>query len=697
MSVNPLSSSLPGFYNDELQEIMEQAKMLLKIEMKVNDDGDYFPLTNKEAIRILEGIPQKQRRQAIAHVLDLVEQGLPAAADTCVLKFFANTPEDLVNTILRVGKGAFFDKSFKVPFIFIFIYLEQICTKNTFSEEQLIAFGNLKASKIEECGLKERFIYKVLFGGQDCLRNFAFEQMRGNESLFQFVKKSVLDTPLQTHFEQWLLKHPEVEKEFQKDEEYRISHREYNQTWSQLKKLNFQIQNERSQHKYQSFFQNAEKPFPKNLILRHPRSTKEARGDAKKTVQKFLDILLENGKNVEMTSNHSVFKLNKDNYRVSLDSNVMTLIKNDGKGVALDHSESDALNYWLLAYTLNGNRLERAEVETSLDKMPNDYWHMWESASENMGTYQYEIDPMICSTVQKIFLSKFWLDDPVILDVGGGRGRLAESLTKLARFRYILLEKNQAELNQAKETLGARAKVHETDILNDPFPVSQATVDIAIASGVLAHLVLKDKEEALIALKKVCAAVKPRGFILLTGKTSSFITAKDFIEEGFDVINTSLPRSHRHFYIARKKDIPLAAKLNLDSAALAAVEEVLSALPSSEREDAIDHLLALQKIQMRDQGVLIPPLTLLKAISATPASRRASIVSTLLDWFSAGVAGANEKAVLDYLVQQSTGADFHVKMAQARSKFAFSRYNEHQEILLSDSKIKIDEGWLKAL
>ncbi|MBA3236918.1 MAG: hypothetical protein H0T62_01025 [Parachlamydiaceae bacterium] len=270
--------------------------------------------------------------------------------------------------------------------------------------------------------------------------------------------------------------------------------------------------------------------------------------------------------------NYSFFYLKNpdrtyDEYKISDD--IPFIIKNNSKRINLRWPESELISS-MIKYLLNGNNYETIQEDKRpiMDQdytpvLPNEYWDFWHVES-NFDVYQNQIYPMISNAVLTILEAR--KDNstlPTILDIGGGAGHLACSIFKAYQrsLNYILLEKNDVEIGHARQCLNNLSAVVKTDIVKDPIfyqdeanskPLEFNSIDIAIASGVLTRQVLKDKEESLSTLNKIYLYIKQGGFIILSGRTASYIAASDLLNAGFEVLNRSLPRSSTQFYIARK-------------------------------------------------------------------------------------------------------------------------------------------------
>lgn len=558
----------------ERQGIVDLANTLLKINMRDAGDDGYL-MVFFTALEMLAKVPDPSKREKITiQILDLFKLGVPGAEESSVLEFLIETPEDVVNLILPIAKKAFFnyrnieknseilkgtyidEKMLRMPYgtfnghcLGILEGISRICKDRPLSLEQLKAFENLKIAKeLESYKEEERILYKILFGDQDVIRPIAFEFVRGKYHLFRWMEKLVNNTTMQPLFEQWVSENPKTI--------------EYNQSCMNLMGLNQKIRQLDFNKTAKSFIYspNFDKLFPKNLVARQNPVSKDNLEKVKKVIKCFLDVNFDSKEvktieKIPASSEYCIFELENDKYWIN--DYGSSVIKNGEKCVAFDMEDWGILNQNLLSYILKGNRFEKVSVEPTdwfkRSQVTDDYWSKWEShGSDSAAVYEKQIHPMICRAVYTILKSQKWQAPPVILDVGGGSGRLADSILRMGKLNYTLLEKNEEELECAKTLLGEKAAIIPTDIVKDSFQVQPCSVDIAIASGVLTHRVLKDREEALIILKKISSCIKSGGFILLAGLAKSHITAVDLKGEGFEVINTGLPQTLESFYIARK-------------------------------------------------------------------------------------------------------------------------------------------------
>lgn len=532
---DPQNNLLGEIPFEERKEFVDHAKTLQKIEIR--ESG--FPMPFRSILEKLASIPTPAKReQVIGHILDLYESKVPGAEESLVLDFLINTPEEKLIPIINIAKEAFFDsiERIKIDFddfetltethcIDVLKSISKMVATHSLTEDQLQAFENLKVEKEWEGGnLNQKCIYKVLFGNQDSIRRLAFNAMQGDYPLFLWVKE--LCPSLLTA---WLQENPKAAKFFT--------------SCMELSSLDRQVK---------SF---SDKLLPgfhlKNLVACHVVN-KEVRRNAKGAMSCFLNTMFESKEVLSVTEipafHHSHFELKGDRYRLFESGD---LFKNDQVRVKLGR-EKQMLNEKLLSYFLQGNRFERVTTgnEYQMRTKSAEFWNNWE-ATENRCAYQNMLHPMICQAVLTLLQSKDWPTFPVVLDVGGGTGSLAYQILQMGKLDYTLLENNAVELQQAKQLLGDKAIA--TDIVKDDFPVSQETVDIAIASGILTKNVLKDRDQALSAFKKIAASIKPGGFFLMTGLADSYIDGNDLEKAGFEVINTTLPQSLKQFYIARKK------------------------------------------------------------------------------------------------------------------------------------------------
>lgn len=564
--VEDIFSKIPEEERDELAQLVCD---LSEIGIKSDYDGCSYNLPSMQILKKMARIPTPQKRtEVVLKFRELVQLNICDAKKADVLNFLIRTPDPILGPVLRVAKGAYFNKfgdsnNFE-EYSYCALGLQAVSKIegiDTLSEEQLQAFENLEVLReYDEYDCEDdvqSFLYKILFGNQESIRHLAFGLVKKDSERFYWMKQLIESSgsvALQTLFENSNAVH-------------------YFQSIEKLKLINDTlISNSGS-----IYIQNMEKPFPKNLVAKHSPETIAERKIAKKTIKIFLDYKF----NSDCILKHTIldsqtlfaFELKKDKYRILTGERI--IIKNEINAIELDEFEASVveillpdkkmaltyvINPKLLHHTISGSKIEKVNTNTEIKFECDNFWDDWENYGHNSKIYK-EIDMAIFQVVTTILESLGKNFCPTILDVGGGSGRLANSILQSGSFDYILLEKNLNAIEKAEKTLGNKASIISTDIVKEPVYyrnkaktlfIEQNSVDIAIGSGILAKGVLKDKNDALIVLKKISFYLKNKGFLILTGLTPSYITSSDLQVEGFEVINKSIPQSFRQFYIAQK-------------------------------------------------------------------------------------------------------------------------------------------------
>lgn len=329
-----------------------------------------------------------------------------------------------------------------------------------------------------------------------------------------------------------------------------------------------------------------------NLVAKHSPQSKLLRQKQKRAIKEYLDAILEAGKLDSVMSDSAliakiesnpkterfIFQLKNeqgifDQYEIVRTGNWFgvrgeyIVIKNK-REKSLFHKNLSVITQELLSQALNGNRLEivNLDIQKTITKdhhKDSNYWNDWNTGNE-WELYVQLIHPVLSDFVTTLLKNQRWNSSPVIMDLCGGTGHLANRILRenqILPIDYILLENNQAEIRLAKTLLRGSASVVQTDVVNDPIffkdelknqPIIQESVDIAIGSGALTVSVLESKEVAREVLKKIHYCLKRGGHIVLAGFATSFIDSRDLKEFGFEVYNTQMPGQSRELYIARK-------------------------------------------------------------------------------------------------------------------------------------------------
>jgi hypothetical protein len=239
------------------------------------------------------------------------------------------------------------------------------------------------------------------------------------------------------------------------------------------------------------------------------------------------------------------------------------IVNQQGYIVKLNRQEQFLFRRRVLRHLFDGHKLEDVFFRKQA-KMPKKFWDDWHETTDAGNEYQRLIHPVMTQTVCTILQEMTTTKPPLVLEICGGQGELAERILQQAKRKvcYILAENNNSALNTARKRLAGRGiSIVNVDIINDSEyfldadkrkPIKPGSVDIALGSGALTTSVLKDKREALMALQKLVRYLKRGGYLVLSGHGSSLLEGIDFVNHDLQVINRSIPLYDRNLYILRK-------------------------------------------------------------------------------------------------------------------------------------------------
>ncbi len=133
----------------------------------------------------------------------------------------------------------------------------------------------------------------------------------------------------------------------------------------------------------------------------------------------------------------------------------------------------------------------------------------------------------------------------VIVEICGGSGKMAKQLLDTAAkaektiASYIFIERNAKLLQEAQVLLSLNPKVKTIplDLSLHSIPLEKESVDIAIGSGALSHVVLKNRFIALNILDDLTTVLKVHGLLILGEYMDSFLCSRDFEERGLKSIS----------------------------------------------------------------------------------------------------------------------------------------------------------------
>jgi len=214
----------------------------------------------------------------------------------------------------------------------------------------------------------------------------------------------------------------------------------------------------------------------------------------------------------------------------------------------------------LLRFT-DGVETEFCTTQELGNGFDNAYWDAWD-CFEHYYIYSAFIDPWIERMIA-IALSEFrGPRRPLVVDLLGGNGRLIERLREqFTRADYALIDRNAFLLEQAVESLmvfGVQLYQRDIRTVEDFVALLLRKPDVVISSGGLNKDVLS-REDAHLVAERIFAALPASGLWIVTGWSSVLLTAADFSEIGFNVLNRSIPKNSfetqeapGQFYVLRK-------------------------------------------------------------------------------------------------------------------------------------------------
>lgn len=338
--------------------------------------------------------------------------------------------------------------------------------------------------------------------------------------------------------DEWLKKYPE--------DKVLIDIREFTQIASKIKKAEG----------------NAVPEISAKLHAKHPKHTKTDRLILRSMFTEFVRQAFNQDLVPVSDFQKSVaFSLERETYHAyfTFGCSAPSFLQCNGKIIALKYPLSEIFT-WNHLYTLfHGHELEVSFHYKSDEWLAKGFWDNWEQRNHSH-LYTTTVYPAINAAFDRVIAPSE--ERPLILDVCGGKGIIAGSILNRHRVSYLLLEYNEASVREARHRLGKEAVVVNTDVVMDhewyvdqdkQVPLRGQVIDVAIASGALAHTVLKSKEDALIVLKKIHTYLKRGGYLLLSGQTDSYINPEDFRAHGFKVLNATLPTHQHFFYIVQKQ------------------------------------------------------------------------------------------------------------------------------------------------
>lgn len=194
----------------------------------------------------------------------------------------------------------------------------------------------------------------------------------------------------------------------------------------------------------------------------------------------------------------------------------------------------------------------------SCDRMIFDveYWgkYQWETADTHGIYYDKVNDPLVLDQFTKLVLpmqNENKSDKPlVVVDMGGGKGRLADKLISSAIYanvniHYVLVEPCLPQVTLAKEKLkkyndAKKCKIEVVHSTIEEFaPTDKA--HCVISSGGTINMNVASRKKAIENVNNLSILLKPDGILIATGQTAIVPKSKHFKAAGMKVLSYAVP------------------------------------------------------------------------------------------------------------------------------------------------------------
>jgi len=250
---------------------------------------------------------------------------------------------------------------------------------------------------------------------------------------------------------------------------------------------------------------------------------------------------------------------------------VRFIVKGSGKKVYFYVSDSTDDRYDPNNYCKQIDNLKRSapieKLETTLSKIqrqsanvfPLEKWgDDWEEGRRNQAVYNCTSDPMILKNLDTYVFPNINGDrELIILDIGGGKGRLAEKIIHSAQQKdikvyYILLEPIASQVNKAKERFSKIQELYKDRLIiqvivstlenftkQDCYHKYVGAVDCIISSGGPLNMSIVTQSDAQKNLAVMHGLLTKDGKIIVNGLTHTLVNKKDFHKCGFTLFNMS--------------------------------------------------------------------------------------------------------------------------------------------------------------
>lgn len=211
----------------------------------------------------------------------------------------------------------------------------------------------------------------------------------------------------------------------------------------------------------------------------------------------------------------------------------------------------------LLASLLPRNCVEKYQpkLHRSCRRAHDDsYWSPtgeWSICPDIEKTYQEKIDPLVECEFTKFLDTRNNAQSITVLDIGGGKGRTAEKLLKLAASRgykldYTIIEPDKAQCDIARTRVADfSCTVYQGTL--QAFKDSESLAkfcgktEVIISSGGTLNSQVVNSETAAASLATMKQLLSPTGRIIATGISPLTMTSKEMKAKGFGFFTTFPP------------------------------------------------------------------------------------------------------------------------------------------------------------
>lgn len=193
-----------------------------------------------------------------------------------------------------------------------------------------------------------------------------------------------------------------------------------------------------------------------------------------------------------------------------------------------------------------------------LEAWGTDNFQDWEANVRHQNAYKEIYDPMILENLKTFVLPRVKeKKELIIMDIGGGKGRLAEKIIHLVqenniKLYYVLLEPIASQVAIAKDRFANLKKLYQDDIVTQIFtstldyfskqecyPLYQGSIDCIISCGGPLNKSVVSQDDAKKNLHIMQSLLAEGGRIIANGLSSLLVTRKDFYQCGLTMFSMS--------------------------------------------------------------------------------------------------------------------------------------------------------------